>query len=306
MRVGSLPLQLRATDFARAGELASLFRHAPRTGEQPVGRFRFVRAEEPFLAREPERRIDSLDLWYPAPDGLLVAAPGALRAAASPHEVVVTSPDTWNASLFRQVSVFGLTHLEGSHGWHVLHGGAIVTDRGAILVLGASGSGKSTVVASALATNRPVLGDDIIAVQARRSGLVVVGIGRPITVPEDLVPAHCSVERRAVDDPRGRVELGIESRSSSEHLVSAVLLTGHASSTEAQLDRVTSEESLQHVLSASASTGDRRRFPETFSISAAIARAPSYRLAHGSDHGSRLVQAATRLDELEARISQRG
>jgi hypothetical protein len=50
------------------------------------------------------------------------------------------------------------------HGWHVLHAGAIGTERGGVLVIGKAGSGKSTTVLACLGAGFLYAGDDGVAV----------------------------------------------------------------------------------------------------------------------------------------------
>lgn len=50
------------------------------------------------------------------------------------------------------------------HGWHVVHAGAVGTEQGGVLLVGKSGSGKSTAVLACLGSGLAYAGDDGVAV----------------------------------------------------------------------------------------------------------------------------------------------
>ena len=75
-------------------------------------------------------------------------------------------------NLFLFGSVFGAVLYQ--RGYLVLHASAIVTPRGSVLFMGASGNGKSTTAAAFLRRGYRILADDVCALRLDQSGSPVV------------------------------------------------------------------------------------------------------------------------------------
>jgi len=60
----------------------------------------------------------------------------------------------------------------GRLGWHVVHAGAVGTEKGGVLLAGTSGSGKSTAVLACLGSGLSYAGDDGVGVGGRSAPLV--------------------------------------------------------------------------------------------------------------------------------------
>lgn len=74
--------------------------------------------------------------------------------------------------------------LLGRRGWYVLHAGAVVGPRGALVVRGAAGAGKSTLVAALSSTGLSVLADESLLV-SRRDPTSLAATVRDLTLLPD-------------------------------------------------------------------------------------------------------------------------
>src|SRR5207245_2287338 len=88
-----------------------------------------------------------------------------------------------------QLFPYVVTHLLALHDLFVLHAGAIQQDDRAVLVLGGTGTGKSTIVASAASAGWRALADDLVIVRIGSHGPEVTGIPKPLSVPDDVIDA---------------------------------------------------------------------------------------------------------------------
>lgn len=111
------------------------------------------------------------------PDGLLVRFPNLADFAISgdgrrincrPHADI--AQETIHHLLLDQVIPALLAH----EGELALHAGGVASDRGAIVFLGESGRGKSTLCASFNQAGFPLLGDDFLLLRADGNGFAVV------------------------------------------------------------------------------------------------------------------------------------
>ena len=156
LRVES-PVTLRWTQ--PDGELES--------GRGPI-RVRLVAtAERPSLRHEPLVSGDDACRLQRLADGRLVAdtcdaGPFVLDASAGTIDApceTVSGPE-WEHRLL----AYALPYLLGDRGDLILHGAAIDTPNGAVVLLGPSGRGKSTLALAAVAAGHRVLGDDAVRV----------------------------------------------------------------------------------------------------------------------------------------------
>ena len=205
------------------------------------------------------------------------------------------------ANAFRFLAFIALTHLLAHHDRHLFHGGAVVTDGRAVLVVGATGTGKSTAVLGAIEGGWSTLGDDMIVLRRSDAGLTAEGIPRPVAVERRLLPA--GVEARPVPgDARQRVELGPDTLVTGPHPVAGVVVPAHGTEPDAALVPLPSHEALRAVLAGSTSLADRAILPEVFAIAAAVARLPAWTLAHGLEPSRRVESAAACFARIRAQL----
>jgi hypothetical protein len=136
----------------------------------------------------------------------------------------------------------------------LLHGCAIATDGGAIVVLGGSGAGKSTVAAAAVASGRALLSDDVCALAARDDGVHVQPGPAQLRMYEDTAAAFGWDARRlfvagALDDKRC-VDLSAADGTfcPEPRRVAAVAVLAGGREREARIERVPAARALPLLL----------------------------------------------------------
>jgi hypothetical protein len=302
--IAGIPVQLTASDRRRADAVAALFRHAERTSARSRCVLRFT-ADDPGCPSGPPRTIlDDVELWLPEPDHLWLRSGEGLAAHVSRDEIVIGGDAPSLARAFRFIGFIALTHLLAQKGKQVLHAGAVVVDGQAILIFGDTGTGKSTLVFSALQLGWLALSDDMVAVH-RHDGLVhAAGLPRPISVPDDVFGEKGPEGRRVPEDPRHRTELPAATLARGVYPVGAIVVTSHGSPSRATLEPMRGHKALSVVLGASSSLIDPVVLPEVFAVAGALARRPAWSFAHGSDPTMRLDTAAERLEQLGWHVRQ--
>lgn len=110
--------------------------------------------------------VDKLGLWQTAPGAFLLDIEGVARYLVSNGCEILIEPapqaDNRDISVFLAGSVMGA--LLQQRGITTLHASAIATESGALLFLGNSAAGKSTLMAAMMQRGYAMLADDITAV----------------------------------------------------------------------------------------------------------------------------------------------
>jgi hypothetical protein len=299
--VAGVAIRLGAADPLRADAVAALFRHASLAADAACT-LTFTASPVAVPATEPSTTIKDLELWRPEPDRLIVRTSDGLTATASPDEIVVGGDAPSLARAFRFACSVALTHLLAQRGRLVLHGGAVVANGRALLVLGGTGTGKSTLVFSAVRLGWPALSDDLIALHREDDVVRAVGLPRPIAVPADVLGDGMPDSRPVPEDPRERTELPGPTLVNSVHPVGGLIVTSRGSTAETAVEPMAARDAFRAVLSASVSLADPAMRPEVFALGAALIRLPAWSLRHGTDAALRVETAGRRLEELRAHL----
>ena len=88
---------------------------------------------------------------------------------------------------FRYVFEPALTHVLARTGRFMLHAGAVARDGAALLLIGDSGQGKSTLCWAAAQDGWSLLSDDHTIVRATDGGYELIGLPKPLAVPEEVL-----------------------------------------------------------------------------------------------------------------------
>lgn len=195
-----------------------------------------------------------------------------------------------------------ITHLLAHQDRFVVHAAAVADGRGALLVLGGTGRGKSTTAMAALRAGWEVLGDDLVVVAPGKAGAVtVIGMPRPMAVPGDVMGD--AGDDRAARDPRARVDVAPDGLSTAARPVRALVVTDHAEAGDTTIERLTAVAVLGDVLSSFSATRNDGVRPRFFPYAVQLSRLPSWRLRHAADPGERLAGAAAALASISREAS---
>lgn len=303
--LAGVAVRLHASDADRAEAVASLFRHARATVSPAVGSVAFVADTVAIPAGSPSRALAYVDLWYEGRDVLWIRSGDRIAARSDRESVVVGGgAPTALGREFRFVCLLALTHFLAWRGRHLLHGAALAVDGQTVLVLGGSGTGKSTLAFAAYQRGWPVLADDAVLVCDRDGAVVVHGLPRPIAVAADVAVTRIRGGRPVPDDLRQRMELapGTLTRTASD--VDAVVLARGGDARGPSLEPVAGPEILRAILGTTISIADPALRPDIFEVAGALARLPRWSLTHGLDETRALADASECLDRLREELAR--
>lgn len=191
-----------------------------------------------------------------------------------------------------------VTHLLAHRERFILHGGAIVADDCAYLILGESGRGKSTLGLAALEAGWQLLADDGAILRREAGRCVVSGLPRPVAAPSDLGGRLAGEWRPIPGDPRGRQQLGPGHLGRGWWPVAGVVLVGHGLSPGGELAQSGGRKILSAILGSFCSVTDPQLLRRFFPLAADIGRLPGWTLGLGAEPGSRLAEAGSMLKQV--------
>lgn len=229
---------------------------------------------------------------------------GELTMRADAHEVVLGAGTTAPVSpsrAVRQLLPYAVGHVLGARGLVVVHAGAIALDGTAVVVLGPTGSGKSTLVVAARAAGRTVLADDLVVLALRADALDVWGIPRPVAVATDDPALLPSGAQRLDDDLRGRWQFPLENGGGCRR-VAAVLVVEHGDEPDGHLMPLAPTAVWDAVTASLLAGPDPARLRTAFPVLGELARRPGWRLGHGVDPSTRMTVAARLFEQAAAAV----
>ena len=295
--LGGVPTLLHLEDPILAAALFDALGDCPPAGRPAELAITDRRPAFALPAEEPGEVHHAVRIWRRG-DALLLSWNDTLIARADDQELSfapVRGAGYDATRAVRQLLPYTLGHLLGARGRVVLHAGALLVDDGAVLVLGATGAGKSTLVYAARAAGRRVLADDLVVLTHRDGVLEASGIPRPLAVATDR-PHELPPNARAIgDDVRGRWQFPLEGVPGC-HRVGGVVVVEHGVAPAGHLETLTASALWDATLASFVAATDPHRLRAAMPALAAVSRFPGWRLGHGCDAGTRLVVAAALLD----------
>lgn len=233
--------------------------------------------ETPPPDRAPDIRVAAAGAGY------RVEGPGGGRAASAAEA----------ASLLVGAFVGVLTARDP--GLFALHAAAVDTPAGAVVLVGASEAGKSTLALQMMAAGHRVLGDDLVLLRPRDDGLEAVALGALPKVRRPLPRALGSdfaafVEARVVCDYGSQANLRPSPAELAPHgtqrpVARVVLLERHPAAAGATATPVATAALLRAVLAGAAGMQGAVA-AQVAALAAALARVGGERLVHGSGGGA--------------------
>jgi hypothetical protein len=171
-----------------------------------------------------------------------------------------------------------------------------------LVVIGDSGTGKSTLAFAAGRAGWQVLGDDMVVIDPAPEGASVRGIPRVPSVPREVADLASVVGEPLPDDARDRVELVGFELDTEPAPVSAVVVCGHSDGAGMveTLDPVRTIEWLVPAFVLSALDGPVRRW---FPTAMVLGRGTCVELGHPRTVEERLAGAGPLLERAAALCS---
>jgi hypothetical protein len=299
--VVGLALRLTAVDEPRAGALAALLRSAGAASTPPAIDVR-VQAEDLVVPdAEPGAVGNDFEVWRPEPEVVVLRHRLGLTARTTIRSIEVGGDASSYHEVFRRTFLTALAHLLTWHDRRVLHSGAIATPDAALLVLGGSGAGKSSLALCARRGGWQVLADDLVALRGTGDDVTVAGVPRPLWVPGELLDDP-AVEGTASGDWRARVELAPDAITLGWHALAGVIVVDHADGPAGTLEPVGGHELLRIVLESWTPIADTDDLRRVFPMAADLARRPAVRLRLGADVHTRVVDAVGLLNDARSHV----
>jgi hypothetical protein len=182
----------------------------------------------------------------------------------------------------------------------VLHAGAADAGDGAMLFLGSTGSGKSSLAGLSLARSWRVLGDDMVALTLERDGVTVTGVPRPPAIPAGALPED--LRRRSPLDPRGRVHLDPQILDRRRHKLIGSVLPFRAMNGERRAVPVAGTDRLHELVGSFPAATSRSHLARFLPIARIAAQLPAYRLPIAVEGTRQFIDAGARLDVVAAQL----
>jgi cytochrome c-type biogenesis protein CcmH/NrfG len=297
--IGGVPVELRATDAMRAAAAHSLLGRMDPSSAGPVAVFTFGRHRTAPPGRRPDDGVGPLKLWNDD-SAFSITYRDSLGGRVEANRARLGGHVADLSRAFRYVAPFMLASLLAPHERFLLHAGAIARDGEAVLVLGATGSGKSTLVLAALQDGWTVLADDLVTVSLGPRGPSVSGMPRPLVVPAEVVQRAAPVQDAQTDAKRTRVELAFDAWDRSAYPIAAIIVTGRGQRPDAVLEP-TERPDLLGILIQSMLSQQRHNIRRYMTAAATMCDLPAWRLLHSSVPEIRLTQVAQALRTVSRR-----
>lgn len=130
------------------------------------------------ILRDPPQSTGDAPVYVQTDAGLCFVCPGVASYRIAAQSIrVAPDPDAWPDVISGMLVATALPAWLWLRGRFVLHAGAVqLSGGGAIAIAGASGSGKSTILAQLAAAGAALIGDDTI-VFSRDTGALASGLG---------------------------------------------------------------------------------------------------------------------------------
>lgn len=304
--VAGLAVLLEADDPARWHAVDALFGMCP-TAAVDAGVLHVCFSASPPLA--PERPADvafsDVDLWY-TDAGVVTRHHAGIVVVRDGDTVLAGGPaiDEGLAKAFRRSVQHVLADAMAAHGRFALHGAVVVDGTGAIIVLGDTGAGKSTLAVSALRLGWSVVTDDIAWVAAAADGaLTVSGFPKPLHAPPEMVDGLPVDADRVVGDPRQRFVLrGGLTADDVAHRIHGIVIVHHGTAAATLASFPTGPRLLTMVMRSFPLQGSPTRVRQFFPFAARLSHTPVVLLEHAADPAVRAAEAAALLREAAARF----
>lgn len=201
----------------------------------------------------------------------------------------------WRA--VRQLLFSALSWFLDRRGALVLHAAMVGRDGEGLVLLGASGSGKSTAAAAGLLAGWELLSDDLVVVRAGTDVPDAFGIPKRVTVGRQVAERIARSLPELPADDRDRQMLPETVLTTGWRPVRALVRVGHHRS-DGEVRALSLAESLADLvpsfLEAERPESLRRQLP----LLSALASRPGFLLAHAADPDDRLDRAAALLEEI--------
>ncbi len=297
-----LAMQLEAVEPRCANALASVLGGARTIEAVPRVRLSATVAAPSVPSSPPDLSTSEFDTWRPGLGEMVLRHRSGLTARATNTTIEVGGDAAHFDANFRRVCLSALAHLLAQHDRFVVHGAAIATGGRAVLVLGGTGAGKSTLALCALLANWEVLADDLVVLRSSDSGPIMGGVPRPLAVPSDVLDGNTFDAQPIAGDQRGRRELPPDVIALGSYSVAGSIVVKHADEARGAVEPIAGHALLHDLLRSWAPIESPDDLERILPIAAAVARSPAASLYLGREPATRVADTIGLLEGVRAQF----
>lgn len=289
--VAGVAVRVRARTPALADCATSRLGTAPTTEAAEVD-IELVTVAPAVPAGAAAQELDYTHGWED--DGRLWIGLDGARAMVDGTRVKVGGPVATDDELdcFDDVLQFAVAVAVARSDRLMMHAAVVARDDDALLLVGESGMGKSTLSAAALVAGWDLLGDDLAIVDT--GSMRARGVARPPMVPGEVGRAH-GLDGEDEDGPRGRIRLPASTLTPGSRRLIGIVSVVHG--TDGHVEDL-GRGDLAVLDAGFAAPPFRAALRRQFRASAALVALPAHRLAHAADERVRVRRAQELLDEV--------
>ena len=265
---------------------------APPTAEPATARIGLRRGVGSVPDRAPDDEHRGIRLWLRTAGPILTFRDVVIEVNGSVADVMV--PRQSSLAALDVLIGLALCWLLAEQGRYVLHAGAVGIDGEAVLLVGRSGSGKSTAVFAALEAGWRALSDDLVALEVAESRVLVHGIHQAPVAPLEI-GGRLVAGAEPLTDRRNRGRISSSVLATGPSRVVGTVAVGHGAGPDGTLERVPGHRLTSLLMQSFATSSDRRHQPRFLRVAAQLCRLPSWELGHSSDPSRRRDVALTHL-----------
>jgi hypothetical protein len=306
--IAGMPVRISAGDERRRATLDQLLGRCVPTELAPVIEISWTADPVPaprVPVQQPDEDHGDVVVWF-GDDAVVTRHTSGLVAVGTSAGVVIGGPlpATEPDRAVRRTMQHPLVEAAARHGRHTFHGAVLVRAGQAVLAVGGTGAGKSTLAYAAQRGGWDVLTDDVAMVShdpGSPTGIVAGGLSKPLNVPADVLGVLPPGARALVDDDRRRwvVDLGVPA-TGGQVPVAGVLVLGHGSGSGNLAEHPGGADSLAFLVDALTMAGSPSRLRAAFGVATRLASRPVFVLTHHAEPAERIASATALLEELAA------
>ena len=292
--MAGIAIGLDAADEPRWRALDALFGTCRDTDAEPTVAVTFGIEPPPAPVEDPAVRFSDVAMWF-TPDGVVTRHDSGLVVRRDGLSIRAGGPDL-GADLPRalrrsvqHVLVDALADLDR----HAVHAAAFGRGDEAVVVLGDTGAGKSTLAIGAARAGWSVLADDIAWLTSPAGELAVTGFPKPLHVPADLRAEVPDATTSIVGDARGRyVSAGSLTNDDRPRRLVGLIEVRHGDGDGAVTPLAPGPRLVAMTLASYPLQQDPLRMRRFFPLAARVGRLPAVTVAHAADPARRADRAA--------------
>jgi len=297
--LADVPTLLHAEGQAHAAAMDQMFAALPDTEAAPRARIDFGPGRVELPTDPPDELLDDIQCWH-EPGGVAVTHLTGVTARVSGATATIRGDGANLNQVLRWICQPVLAYLLSPFERFLLHAGAVSRDTSALLLLGESGSGKSTVTYAALCAGWDVLGDDHIVVRHTGDVIEVTGIPKPLSVPAEIA-TYLPAGAQRMHDERNRWEFPSTVIAGGWRQLSSAVSVRHSDLPRGSIVPTDRIRLLRELIAAFPASGSREPLARFMPLAAAVSRISHSELRLGRDPAQRIEGAGELLEGILAR-----